>query len=316
MQPVKRTVVIGLAAGGLLLGSLGLSGRPSSGEFDLSKHSVPLDQIVPGGPGKDGIPALLKPVFVPAREVSFLKDEDRILGLSQGGDAKAYPIKILNWHEIVNDTIGGKPVVVTYCPLCGTGIGFEAAVQGRPHTFGVSGLLYQSDLLMYDHRTESLWSQIAMEAVAGPLTGAKLKPVFLAHTTWEEWRAGHPTTLVLFTTTGYFRNYDRDPYLGYAQSAELMFDTRHFDPRYHPKEWVLGIEVKGAFKAYPFAELKKVKGPLTDQINGQKVRILFNPRALSASVSDADGKPIPSVMAFWFAWYAFHPETQVFKTAK
>ena len=286
--------------------------KSSSGDFDLSKHSVPLDQIVSGGPGKDGIPAILKPAFVPAREVSFLKDEDRILGLSQGGEAKAYPVKILNWHEVVNDTIGGKSVVVTYCPLCGTGIGFEAAVQGRPHTFGVSGLLYQSDLLMYDHQTQSLWSQISMEAVAGPLTGSKLRHVFLEHTTWEEWRGAHPATLVLSTQTGYSRDYNRDPYLGYAQSADLAFDTRHFDPRYHSKEWVLGVEVKGAFKAYPFAELKKVKGPLTDQINGQKVRILFNPRALSASVTDADGRPMPSVMAFWFAWYAFHPDTQVF----
>ncbi len=315
MKSVRRSVVIGLAAGGLLLGALGFSMR-SSGDFDLSKHSVPLDQIVSGGPGKDGIPAILKPVFVPVREASFLKDEDRILGLSQGGDAKAYPIKILNWHEIVNDTIGGKPVVVTYCPLCGTGIGFEAAVQGRPHTFGVSGLLYQSDLLMYDHQTQSLWSQISMEAVAGPLTGSKLRHIFLEHTTWGEWRVAHPATLVLATKTGYFRDYDRDPYLGYAQREELMFDTKHFDPRYHPKEWVLGVEVKGAFKAYPFAELKKVKGPLTDQINGQKVRIHFNPRALSASVTDADGRPMPSVMAFWFAWYAFHPDTQVFQTAK
>jgi hypothetical protein len=287
--------------------------KSSSGDFDLSKHSVPLDQIVPGGPGKDGIPAILKPVFVPAREVSFLKDEDRILGLNQGGEAKAYPIKILNWHEIVNDTIGGKPVVVTYCPLCGTGIGFEAAVQGRPHTFGVSGLLYQSDLLMYDHQTQSLWSQISMEAVAGPLTGSKLIHIFLEHTTWDEWRRAHPNTVVLSTKTGYwFREYDRDPYLGYAQRPDLMFDTTHFDPSYHPKEWVLGVEVKGVFKAYPFAELKKVKDPLNDQVNGQKIRIHFNPRAQSASVTDAAGRPLPAVMAFWFAWYAFHPDTQVF----
>lgn len=309
-RALKLAVSIG-GAGILMAASVGFF-KSSLSDFDLSKHSVPLDQIVPGGPGKDGIPAILKPVFVPAREAGFLKDEDRILGLSQGGEAKAYPIKILNWHEIVNDTIGGKPVVVTYCPLCGTGIGFEAAVQGRPHTFGVSGLLYQSDLLMYDHQTQSLWSQIGMEAVAGPLTGSKLIHIFLDHTTWGEWRVAHPNTVALSTKTGYFRNYDRDPYLGYAQSAEMMFDTKHFDPRYHPKEWVLGIEVKGAFKAYPFAELKKVKGPLTDQINEQKVRILFNPRALSASVTDADSQPMPSVVAFWFAWYAFHPDTQVF----
>ncbi len=315
MKAVRRSVVIGLAAGGLLIGTLGFSLRSSS-DFDLSKHSVPLDQIVSGGPGKDGIPAILKPAFVTAREATFLEDDDRVLGLSRGGEAKAYPIKVLNWHEIVNDTVGGKPVVVTYCPLCGTGIGFEAVVQGRSLTFGVSGLLYQSDLVMYDHQTQSLWSQIATQAIAGPLTGAKLTHIFLEHTTWDEWRRAHPNTAVLSTKTGYFRDYDRDPYLGYAQRAELMFDTTHFDPRYHPKEWVLGIEVKGVFKAYPFAELKKVKEPLSDQVNGQSVRIHFNPRAQSASVTDSDGRPLPSVMAFWFAWSAFHPDTQVYKAKK
>ncbi|MBI4400724.1 MAG: DUF3179 domain-containing protein [Nitrospirae bacterium] len=292
------------------------SAERSSGNFDLSKHNVPLDQIVSGGPGKDGIPAILKPVFIPASEATFLTVEDRILGLSQGREAKAYPIKILNWHEIVNDTIGGRPIVVTYCPLCGSGIAFDATVQGRPYTFGVSGLLYQSDLLMYDHQTESLWSQIATKAVAGPLTGAKLTPRFLVQTTWSEWKAEHPTTLVLSTKTGYFRDYNRDPYLGYAQRPDLMFATTHADQRYHPKEWVLGVEVNGVFKAYPFSELKKLKGLLSDQVNGQKVRIHFNPRAQSASVTDTDGKPMPSMMAFWFAWYAFHPDTQVFNAAK
>lgn len=315
-----RFVVIVAGIGAALLGSYGFPGG-SSGDFDLSKHSVPLEQIVPGGPGKDGIPAILKPVFISAQEAAFrkffpLKEEDRVLGLSWGGEAKAYPIKILNWHEIVNDTIGGKPVVVTYCPLCGTGIGFEALVQGRSLTFGVSGLLYQSDLVMYDHQTQSLWSQIATQAIAGPLTGAKLAPIFLEHTTWDEWRRAHPNTVVLSTKTGHFRDYDRDPYLGYAQRAELMFGTTHYDPRYHPKEWVLGIEVEGVFKAYPFAELKKVQGPLTDQVNGRKVHIHFNPRAQSASVTDAAGKPLPSVMAFWFAWSAFHPDTQVLRTTK
>ena len=313
MQPLRIRFVTGLASVGLL--SLGLPGfaGPASAGFDLSKHSVPVDQILSGGPGKDGIPAILKPVFLPASEAAFLRDDDRVLGISRGGQAKAYPIKILNWHEIVNDTIGDKPVVVTYCPLCGTGIGFEGVIQGRPHTFGVSGLLYQSDLVMYDHQTESLWSQISMDAIAGPMTGTKLTHLYLAHTTWGEWRAEHPATLVLSTKTGHFRDYDRDPYLGYAQRAELMFDTTHVDRRYHSKEWVLGVEIEGAFKAYPFAELKKLKGPLTDHLNGRALTIRFNPRAQSAVATDANGKPIPAVMAFWFAWYAFHPETQVFK---
>ncbi len=282
--------------------------------FDLSRHNVPLDQIVSGGPSKDGIPALLSPQFVTASEASFLKPEDRVLALSRGKEAKAYPIKILNWHEVVNDTLAGKPILVTYCPLCGTGIGFDPFVNGSPYTFGVSGLLYQSDLLMYDHQTESLWSQIDMEAVAGPMMGTKLTPTFLDHTTWGEWRARHPTTLVLSTKTGsFFRDYDREPYGDYAQSSALMFDVQHVDLSYPTKEWVLGIEVDDTFKAYPFSELEKASQPLTDQVNGQRVHIHFNPRANSASITDADGKPLPSMMAYWFAWYTFHPDTQVFK---
>jgi len=299
----------------LALSLMSFSGRSSS-EFDLSQHSVPLKELRSGGPSKDGIPAILNPIFVQAKMASFLHDEDRVLGLSDGNQAKAYPVKILNWHEIVNDTIGGKPVLVTYCPLCGTGIGFDPVVNGRPVTFGVSGLLYQSDLVMYDHQTESLWSQISMEAIAGPMTGAKLKHIFLEHTTWSGWRAAHPTTLVLSTNTGHLRNYGRDPYAGYARRRDLMFNVTHFDPTYHPKEWVLGLEVDGVFKAYPFVELQKLHKPLADRVNGQRVLVHFNPQALSALATDADGTPMPSVTAFWFAWYAFHPDTQVFKVSK
>ena len=307
---IKRCLfVVGL--GVLVLGLLGFSGQPSQ-EFDFSKHSVPLDQILSGGPPKDGIPAILKPTFIKAAEAGFLNEQDRILGLVEGGEAKAYPIKILNWHEIVNDTLAGKPVVVTYCPLCGTGIGFHPVVNGRLLIFGVSGLLYQSDMLMYDHQSESLWSQISMEAIAGSMTGATLTHIFLEHTTWEEWRRAHPATLVLSTKTGYSRNYQRDPYLGYAQRADLMFPTVNTDSRFHPKEWIIGLKVGGIFKAYPFSELQKIKGLVHDQINGQQVHIRFNAEANSALAMDAAGKPLPSVMAFWFAWYAFHPETEVY----
>ena len=245
------------------------------------------------------VPAILTPRFVPTGEATFLQDADRVLGLTLGAEAKAYPIKILNWHEIVNDTVGGTAVVVTYCPLCGTGIAFEATLQGDRHTFGVSGLLYQSDLLMYDHQTESLWSQISMHAVAGPLTGQRLTPIFLEHTTWAAWRTAHPTTLVLSTKTGSFRNYDRDPYTGYAENRELFFDTAHFDPSYHPKEWVVGIELNGVAKAYPFAEIKKIGSPISDQLGRQAITIHFNPQTRSASVTDADGRPLPSMMAYW-----------------
>jgi hypothetical protein len=290
----------------LVVSSLALLG------FDLTHHSVPREEIMHGGPGKDGIPAILTPEFITASQATYLKDEDRVLGLAKGNEAKAYPIRILNWHEIVNDRIGGKGVVITYCPLCGSGIGFEGSPKGRALTFGVSGLLYQSDLLMYDHQTESLWSQIAMEAITGPLMGSKLTPLLLSHTTWEEWRTDHPATLVLSTKTGYSRNYAQDPYLGYAERSEVMFETKHSDPRYHPKEWVLGLQINGVYKAYPFQELTKIKGPLLDEVNGQKVRIHYNAQARTAFVTGLDEKPMPSLMAFWFAWYTFHPETLVY----
>ena len=170
--------------------------------FDLSQHAVPLEKIVAGGPGKDGIPAITNPNFLKGADASFLREEDRVLGLGEGSKAKAYPIKILNWHEIVNDRADGKPVVITYCPLCGTGMAFQAVVHGKEVSFGVSGLLYQSDLLMYDHQSESLWSQVSMKAVAGPLTGTKLTPVPLVHTTWGDWKRSHPATQVLSTETG------------------------------------------------------------------------------------------------------------------
>lgn len=293
------------------IGWLGFRKIPAT-TFDLSRHSVPLDQFVDGGPGKDGIPAILRPKFISAPDATFLRDSDRVLGLTAGSEAKAYPIKILNWHEIVNDTIGGKAVVVTYCPLCGTGMAFEATVLGLRHTFGVSGLLYQSDLLMYDHQTESLWSQVGMHAIAGPLMGENLTPIFLEHTIWKDWRTAHSSTVVLSARTGSFRNYDRDPYAGYDESSELFFDIAHVDSRYHPKEWVIGLEIDGVTKAYPFRELKKVSSPVDDQVNGQRVTVRYNAASRSVSVVDEQGKPIPSVTAFWFAWYAFHPDTQVF----
>lgn len=161
-----------------------LGGAVSKNGFDVSCHAVPIEEIRSGGPPRDGIPALVNPVFVSAEKATFLRDGDRVLGLVGNRESKAYPIKILNWHELVNDWIDDHPILITYCPLCGTGIAFERQIDQNPVIFGVSGLLYQSDLLMYDRETESLWSQIAMKAIAGPLTGARLQPLFLEHTTW------------------------------------------------------------------------------------------------------------------------------------
>jgi hypothetical protein len=279
----------------------------------VSDALVPPTAIARGGPPRDGIPAIDRPRFVAAAK-SGLKDDDRVLGLVRDGAARAYPVRILNWHEVVNDRIGSEPLAITYCPLCGTGIAFEARVAGYEASFGVSGLLYNSDVLLYDRGTESLWSQIMARAISGPLKGAALKMAPLTHTTWADWRARHPASEVLSTETGFARDYSHDPYARYDKVPRLMFDVQHRDERLPLKEWVLGLRVGGEAKAYPFSALDRLadrEGLLRDSVGGQAVQIRFDRTHRSAEAFEATGQPLPGVMAYWFAWVAFHPATVV-----
>ena len=282
--------------------------------WDFSQHSIPLNEILSGGPSKDGIPAIDRPRFVPASKASrtFLEDGDRIIALVVNGKKKAYPIKILNWHEIVNDTIGGRRVVVTFCPLCGTGMVFDANAAGRQLNFGVSGLLYQSDVLLYDRQTESLWSQIKQEAVTGKLIGARLKLLPSTQTIWGVWKKQHPDTFVLSTHTGYSRDYERDPYEDYYTSPAVIFPAGKLNPRYHPKEQVIGVELDGLTKAYPFSELARAKSPFKDKVGKKTVVVTYDSKSRTATIKDLSGKELPSVVGFWFAWYAFHKDTQIY----
>jgi len=191
----KHAMVLAFTAGAVVASQSG----PYA--FDLSRHIVPPDEIIGGGPPKDGIPALTNPKFVRAQEADFLADNDQVVGLAQGGEAKAYPLRIMDWHEIVDDKVGGEPLAVTYCPLTASPVVFDRRIHGREVVFGVSGLLYQSNLLMYDRTTESLWSQLGGgQSVAGSMarTGPASVPSEL--TTWRRWRALHPDTLVVLWT--------------------------------------------------------------------------------------------------------------------
>lgn len=280
--------------------------------FDLSNSTITLNKIKDGGPPKDGIPAIDEPKFKKASEVS-LEANSRVLGVNYNGIAKAYPIAIMNYHEIVNDFFDGHPVVITYCPLCGSGVAFHARIDGSRNTFGVSGLLYNSDVLLYDRETESLWSQIMMEAISGDMVGKELEMVPTMNTTWRQWKNKYPNTLVLSEDTGYRRNYDRNPYPGYSESTEIYFEVEKSDQRFHPKETIIGIELNGKFKAYPFSELKKVKnGFLKDEFQEMDLLINYDKKSRSATIKNKDGEELATLTTFWFAWFAFHPDTEVF----
>jgi len=288
----------------------------SKNGFELSHASISSDQIFQGGPPRDGIPAINEPKFIAANQASFLKDNDRILGLALGNEIKAYPVNIMNWHEIVNDKTAGKNIAITFCPLCGTGMAFDTQIDGLELVLGVSGLLYQSDVLLYDRQTESLWSQIMSEAISGPMKGKKLKQLNLEHTSWKDWLKRYPKTKVLSPKTTFMRDYSRNPYAGYASSKTLYFDVKHTAPSiFHPKEQVLGITLDGQFKAFPFTELSKNNmRTFEDTFAGTSLKVHWNEQARSAYITNNKGDRLVSTTAFWFAWFTFHPDTLMYKT--
>jgi Protein of unknown function (DUF3179) len=282
--------------------------------FDLTDALIPVDEILSGGPPRDGIPAINDPKFESASEASWLRDKDRVLALVIGGQARAYPVRILNWHEIVNDKVGKQHIAVTYCPLCGTGVVFAANIANTSLQFGVSGLLYNSDVLLYDRNTGSLWSQLMGKSVTGKLKGTSLPQIPAAHTTWKDWVDRHPDTLVLSRDTGFRRDYRDSPYAGYEKTRRLYFKVSHKSPaNYHPKERVIGLEIDGKFKAYPYKELSaKGEAEFTDEFSGNRVNILWNDEAQSGSIIDEEGKMLPVISSFWFAWFTFHPDTEIY----
>ena len=284
---------------------------PSKKGFILSDLLIPLNEIHDGGPPKDGIPAIDRPHFVAPDKADFLTKEEKVLGVYLNGLAKAYPVKILNWHEVVNDSFGDTTVAVTFCPLCGSGLSFLAEIEGQKRTFGVSGLLYNSDVLLYDRESESLWSQLMGKAISGPASGTSLQSLATEFISWGEWRSRHPHSLVLSTQTGHERDYAFSAYESYIQNQTLLFPVNTSSPRFNNKDKVIGIEVHGHFKAYPLKKLKRKKSPIVDDFQGEELFIYYNRKTGSARIENKQEEVLPAITLFWFAWYAFHPDTAV-----
>jgi hypothetical protein len=308
-------------------------GRLTPRDLDMYEQAM-----ISGGPGKDGIPSIDKPQFWSAAEAgSYLDAGDIVFGLVEEGVARAYPQRILVWHEIVNDTIGARRLAVTYCPLTGTAIAFVR----HDTEFGVSGRLVNSNLVMYDRDTDTWFPQVLAVGIRGPHRGAALVERPLVWTTWERWRSSHPHTDVLSTQTGFARNYARDPYGTYnprsgyyAPESRRLFPVMHEDERFPPKAMFVAGRTANTAVAFRLATLRRERR-LVQQAGSERFTALYDPaldtgyiyifRGVSqaqavpearapGAVRWAGGRalePVNTFQAMWFAWAAFYPESAV-----
>ncbi|MBW3597278.1 MAG: DUF3179 domain-containing protein [Planctomycetes bacterium] len=284
------------------------------GDFNLDAAVIPTEQILPGGPPKDGIPALTDPIMIDAAAAEHLRPDDRVIGYVEGDAARAYPLKILNYHEIVNDRVGDRPVAITYCPLCDSAAVFDRRTPLGEREFGVSGLLYNSNVLMYDREgsPESLWSQLLTQGVTGPAAAKSLQPLPLELTTWADWLSRHPQTRVLSADTGHVRMYDRNPYAGYFSQPQLMSPAAPLSDRLPAKTRVLGVWTENSARAYPLTAFDPSRARLEDEVDRRRLVLEYNPAADSLRVVQADSD-VHWIYSFWFAWHAFRPHTDVFE---
>jgi hypothetical protein len=282
-----------------------------------------------GAPGKDSIPAIDQPGFVAATRAGFLADEDVVFGLVRDGQARAYPQLVLVWHEIVNDRFPSGPLSITYCPLTGSAVAYHgSAPGGEPYTFGTSGDLVNSNLLMYDRQTDSRWPQLLGQAISGPSRGRVLEGVPLDWTSWGRWRSVHPDTMVLSTRTGYLRQYGNDPYGSYNYGAShelfgyykrgqgrfLYFPLLHESGRFDEKEVMVGAQLGPHRLAVDKALLRR-RGTVTGSMGARPVVFRYDPAldAGRAYLLTGGGSPrrLVSVDVMWLAWYAFFPRAPV-----
>ena len=227
---------------------------PTTGTPGIDEWLVPRGSVLDGGVGRNGIPSIDNPKFTRASEVDFLSEIDLVLGIRVGETIKAYPHPIMDWHEIVNDEVGSERIALTYCPLTGTGIGWDREINGRTTEFGVSGLLFNTNLMPYDRNTGSTWSQQRLDCVNGPLIGTQAELHSFVEMSWATWRVAYPDSDVLNLDTGADRDYRRYPYGNYRTSAQTFFPIDREDNRLHPKTRVLGLEVNDTWMSIAFPQ--------------------------------------------------------------
>jgi hypothetical protein len=264
---------------GALMAQLG----PGNWRTDLSKKAIDLAELRSGGPPKDGIPAIDSPKFVGTIVASsWLNPKEPVLAIDLSGQARAYPLQILIWHEIVNDRIDELPILVSYCPLCNSAIVFDRRVNGKVHEFGVSGMLRHSDMVMYDRKTDSLWQQLTGEAIVGAMTGEKLRILPSQVVSFDAFARSFPKGEVLSRETGHSRPYGQNPYAGYEFGNRLLMPVPvKRATRLRPLERIVTVEVAGIAKGYPFPVLRSQR-IVEDRIKDTRYVVLYEDDTVTA----------------------------------
>ncbi|MEL6299853.1 MAG: DUF3179 domain-containing protein [Pseudomonadota bacterium] len=295
--------------------------RQGWAKTNFDKANVAFSEILSGGPPKDGIPSIDKPVFAPVPKVNNIADTEPVIGLGIGGDARAYPLQVLMWHEIVNDTVGGKPVTVTYCPLCNAAIVFDRVVDGRTLDFGTTGKLRKSDLVMYDRQTESWWQQFTGDAIIGDMLGKTLAILPSRLESFAAFKARHPNGKVLVPNNPEMRGYGRNPYFKYDSQKVPFLYSGPFPENIPAMARVVVVRGGKGPSAVSLAHLRETK---TFKLDG--VKLAWTPGQTSAldqaeiakgrdvgtvTATNADGKPAAYDVTFAFVFHAFHPDRTI-----
>ena len=288
---------------------------------DFSKMSIDPDEVLSGGPPKDGIPSIDDPTFQPVSAEAELVDREPVIGLEIDGDARAYPLRILTWHEIVNDTVGGRPVIVTYCPLCNAALVFDRTLDGVAVEFGTTGKLRNSDLIMYDRAGETWWQQFTGEAIAGEKLGQTLTLLPSRLESWGEFKARHPEGRVLTPPQPARRDYGRNPYTGYDSAYKPFLYRGDLPPDIKPMERVVVVRDEAGDPEVVTLNLVREEGTLDvggttltwseGQASALDTTDIREGRDVGTVVARRGGEDVPYDVTFAFVAHAFHPEVTI-----
>jgi len=284
---------------------------PVKNGFDLADSRIPPEKIIEGGPGRDDIRSVDEPGFVEPAEATWVAADTPVLGVEIDGVARAYPVHLLEFHQVVNDRVAGVPVAVTLDPLAGTPRVYRRRVGDRILTFGVSGLIHNSSFLMFDRETETLWLHFTGRGIDGPLAGKRLERMRVRQEPFGRWLERAPQTLVLERPEPKKIDYRYSPFSTYWVKDSIPFPVEAKDRRFHAKELVVGVVADGVARAYLGSILTTAGGEAVDEVAGQEIRIRYTSE-LGTFEWEAP-EEVEVTEAFWFAWKAFHPDTQIWQ---